>query len=92
LRYFQLVEGLRPDVRIDMLIFSPADNVPATVYDLVNVQAGCRPIYITSLNPASFPIEKWESTFVISPEANIFHLIPKTPRPRLAYVLTWMII
>lgn len=74
LRYFQLIEGLRPDVYIDMLLFEPLDDMPKAVLAKARLHHGCRPLYITSLNPKSYPIEELQSEFDIFPEANIYRL------------------
>jgi hypothetical protein len=81
LRYFQLVEGMRPDVRLDMMMFTPVHTMPKAVLAQVNTQVWCRPIYITSLNPASFPVSELETSFDLVPEANLLRLIPLTPSP-----------
>jgi hypothetical protein len=82
LRYFQRVEGMRPDVRIDMLMFSPINDMRTAVIAQVNTQIGCRPVYMTSLNPESFPVTELKSSFELVPEANLFRLVPRTPMPK----------
>lgn len=77
LRYFQKVEGLRPDITLDMLLFASQDNMPAAVMDRALSLAPCRPLYISSLNPASFPIERAREVFDIYPEANLYRLQPR---------------
>lgn len=82
LRYVQRVEGMRPDVRLDMLLFSPIDNMPQAVLDEIKSQIPCRPVYLTSLNPKSFPVNELEASYDIVPEANLFRLIPlRLPDP-----------
>ncbi len=77
LRYFQRVEGLRPDVRIDMMLFTPINDMPEAVLAQVKSQIRCRPIYITSLNPASFPIAALKASYSIINEANLLRVIPQ---------------
>lgn len=79
LRYFQRVNGMRPDVRIDMMLFTPIDNMQQAVSVEIQAQIPCRPIYITSLNPKSFPIQELEESFDILPRANLFQVIPRNP-------------
>jgi hypothetical protein len=79
LRYFQRVEGMRPDVRIDMMLFTSINNMPQAVLARVRSQIDCRPIYITSLNPKSFPVEEFKGSFDVLPEANLFRLLPRNP-------------
>ncbi len=79
LRYVQRVEGLRPDVRLDLLLFTPIDNMPQAVLAEIRSQIPCRPVYVTSLNPKSFPVNELEASFDILPEANLFRLIPLRP-------------
>jgi hypothetical protein len=77
LRYVQLIEGVRPDIRLDLLLFEPADDITQALYEQAIAQKGCRPIYITSLNPRSYPLERLGGEFEIIPEANLFRLLPK---------------
>jgi hypothetical protein len=77
LRYVQLIEGMRPDVRLDLLLFEPPDDITQALYEQVMTQKGCRPMYISSLNPRGFPLERLRGEFEIVPEANLFRLIPK---------------
>jgi hypothetical protein len=76
LRYFQLVERMRPDVRIDMMMFVPNDNMLEAVLAQATMQAQCRPVYVTSLNPVSFPVSELKTSFDVIPEANLLRLIP----------------
>jgi transmembrane protein TMEM260 (protein O-mannosyltransferase) len=79
LRYFQRVQRMRPDVRIDMMLFTPIDDMLQAVFMEIQSQIPCRPIYITSLNPSSFPLGELEQSFKIIPEANLFRVIPHSP-------------
>ena len=76
LRYVQLIEGVRPDVRLDLLLFEPADDISQALYEQVITQEGCRPIYISSLDPRSYPLERLRNKFEIIPEANLYRLLP----------------
>jgi hypothetical protein len=77
LRYFQLVEGMRPDVRLEMMLFDPLDDMPQAVLSRLTGLAGCRPLYFTSLNPASFPVVQVLADFDLVPEANLYRLQPR---------------
>ncbi len=79
LRYAQRVEGMRPDVRLETLFFTPVDNMPQAVFSEIESQIPCRPVYITSLNPKSFPIGQIQVSFEVIPEANLFRLISLQP-------------
>jgi Protein O-mannosyl-transferase TMEM260-like len=77
LRYVQLIEGMRPDVRLDLLLFEPPDDITQALYEQAIAQQGCRPLYITSLNPRGYPLEQLFGEFDIVPEANLYRLLPK---------------
>jgi len=82
LRYFQAVEGLRPDARLEMLIFEPGNqDMPRTVLAKVQAERGCRPLYLASLHPKSYPLTALAAEFEIVPEANLFRLWPRQPQP-----------
>ena len=77
LRYVQLIEGVRPDVRLDLLLFEPADDITQALYEQAVAQQSCRPLYIASLNPRGYPLEQLRSAYEIVPEANLYRLLPK---------------
>ena len=77
LRYFQLAEGLRPDVRLDMLIFISDSDVRQELVALARAQAACRPLYLASLHPDTYPLEQLRDDFEIVPEANLYRLRPR---------------
>jgi hypothetical protein len=74
LRYFQKVEGQRPDVHLDMMLFDPQDSMPAAVLEKTIALAACRPLYYASLNPASFPVAQVSGLFDLAVEANLYRL------------------
>jgi hypothetical protein len=81
LRYFQLVEGRRPDVHLDMLLFSPLDDMQGAVLAQVRAQMWCRPLYLVSLHPDTIPLATLREEFEIVPQANLHRLLPRQPRP-----------
>ncbi len=82
LRYFQLVEKLRPDVRLELLLFEPSsDNMPQAVLEKARKEIGCRPLYLASLNPDAYPLVALQTEFEILPEANLHRLLPRQPKP-----------
>ncbi len=80
LRYFQLVERLRPDVRLDLMLFGAGDNLPQAVLAQVHTQIACRPLYLASLHPDTYPLEKLQAEFDLVPEANLYRLVPRHPQ------------
>jgi hypothetical protein len=84
LRYYQLVEGLRPDVHLELLLFERADVAAQALLELARAQAGCRPLYLASLNAATVPLATLRAEFEIVPEANLFRLVPLRPVPTAA--------
>jgi hypothetical protein len=81
LRYFQLVEGLRPDVRLELMLFNPVDEVSDAVAAQAHSQMWCRPLYLASLNPDTYPLATLRTKFEIVPEANLYRLLPRQPQP-----------
>jgi hypothetical protein len=81
LRYFQLVEGLRPDVRLELMLFGPWDNMSQAILTQVHAQIGCRPLYLASLHPGAYPLEKLRTEFDLVPEANLYRLVSRRPQP-----------
>jgi hypothetical protein len=79
LRYFQLVEGRRGDVRVEAIEFVPSDEVPRAVLAEIRAQEGCRPLYLASLDPALYPLTDLQADFAIVPEANLYYLAPRRP-------------
>jgi hypothetical protein len=77
LRYFQLVEGRRPDVRLEMMLFHPHQDIRQAILQMIRVQSGCRPLYLASANPQDYPLNELSPDFVIVPEANIYRVLPR---------------
>lgn len=76
LRYVQLIEDVRPDVHIELMLFDPTDDISQGILEMALSQAGCRPEYLASLNPNVYPLEALRSHFEIVPEANLYRLLP----------------
>jgi hypothetical protein len=77
LRYVQLIEESRPDVRLELMLFDPLDDLRQGILEMILAQQACRPIYLASLNPKVYPIEDIEHLFEVVPEANLYKLIPR---------------
>jgi hypothetical protein len=84
LRYVQLIEEVRPDVHIELMLFDPADDISQGILELALSQAGCRPEYLASLNPEVYPLDALRSHFEIIPEANLYRLLPNETFETLA--------
>ena len=91
LRHFQLTEGQRLDVTLDLMLFTglpPRDSVPA----IAQAQARCRPVYLASIDAATYPVWELRRQFDITPESLLFRIrsrdgpggpcSPATPRHR----------
>jgi hypothetical protein len=81
LRYLQLIEGSRPDVRLELMLFNPEADIRQGILNMIQEQQGCRPIYLASLNPKIYPLEAIQAQFQVVPEANLFHLVPLDAAP-----------
>ena len=79
LRYFQLVESLRPDIHLELMLFDGKNTVSEAILDLVHSQMSCRPIYFASLDAHTYPIDSLHSHFYFVPEANLFRLMAYRP-------------
>jgi hypothetical protein len=77
LRYFQTIERLRPDVRVESLVFLPDRAVQETMLAQARSLAGCRPLFVASLNPAAYPFAALRAEFDIAPEAGVYRLAPR---------------
>jgi len=78
LRYYQLAEGRRPDVHLELFFLVTADeDVPRALLEVAREQKGCRPIYMASLDPEGYPLADLEQEFKIAPEANVYRLRPR---------------
>jgi hypothetical protein len=80
LRYVQLIEGERPDVHLELMLFDPANDIRQGILELALSQAGCRPEYLASLNPQVYPLEALRAHFEIVSEANLYRILPLDTR------------
>jgi hypothetical protein len=74
LRYFQLVEGRRPDVELDLILWQPSISVSETILDRVRGAAPCRAVYLASLNRRSYPVDSLGKGFTITPEGGLYRI------------------
>lgn len=82
LRYYQLAEGRRPDVHLELFFLETVDAaVPQALLEMAQSQKGCRPLYLASLNRQSVPVSELEREVEIAPEANVYRLIPREGAP-----------
>lgn len=77
LRYVQLIEGKRPDVRIELMLFDPVDDMAQAILEQTRLLGDCRPIYLASLNPRTFPLEALREQYDIQSEANLYRLVAR---------------
>lgn len=78
LRYYQLAEGRRPDVHLELFFLVTADDeVPGALLEMARAQKDCRPLYLASLDPDAYPLAALEREFKIVPEANLYRLRPR---------------
>ena len=81
LRYAQLVEGLRPDVHLELMIFDPLREISRAVRVAARAQMWCRPLYLASLDTETYPMDSLQADFEIVPEANLYRLLPRGTKP-----------
>ncbi len=74
LRYFQLVEQRRPDVRLELMLFYPRQSFQSALLEIIRAESGCRPLYLASVNPRGYPLDELATDFAIVPEANIYRV------------------
>ena len=79
LRYVQLIEGKRADIHLELMLFDPVEDIRQGILELALSQAGCRPEYLASLNPDVYPLEELRTYFKITPEANLYRMLPLDP-------------
>jgi hypothetical protein len=79
MRYFQLTEQLRPDVTLDLMMFT-GKPVHDSVLDIAAAQRGCRPLYLMSDDPRVYPVRALISDFTIGAEGRAFRLQPRADR------------
>ncbi|HEX9115148.1 MAG TPA: hypothetical protein VGA61_03710, partial [Anaerolineae bacterium] len=82
LYYHQAVEGRRPDVTLRFMLSELPAALPGAVLAEARSQAGCRPLYLASLDPALYPLAALGADFTIAPEAHLYRLIPRQARPQ----------
>lgn len=75
MRYFQLTEDLRPDVRVDLMMFT-GKPVHDSVLHIALTQRACRAIYLASDDAATYPIDELRSHFSIVTEGQLVRLLP----------------
>jgi len=78
LRYFQLAEGQRLDVTLDLMLFT-GFPVRDSVLAIAQTQAQCRPVYLASDDATTYPVRELQDQFVLTSESLLFRL-----RPRIA--------
>lgn len=82
LRYYQLAEGRRPDVHLELFFLVTEDEqVPSSLLEMARAQKDCRPLYLASLDPEAYPLAELERAFEIVPEANLYRLRPRQASP-----------
>jgi hypothetical protein len=77
LRYVQVVERLRPDVQLDLLLFTSTKPFSQRVLEVAHAQQSCRPLYLASLNPELYPLKQLQVDFAIVPEGQLYRLLPR---------------
>jgi hypothetical protein len=77
LRYVQVVEKLRPDVQLDLLLFASSKPFSQRVLEQAHAQQSCRPLYLASLNPELYPLKQLQVDFAIVPEGYLYRLVPR---------------
>lgn len=76
LRYAQLVEHQRPDVRLD-LVLAPTDlRLSERLKQRIAAELACRPVFLASLN-ADYPLADLQASYAITPAAELFQLTPR---------------
>jgi hypothetical protein len=81
LRYVQAVERRRPDVQLDLLLFAADQPTPERVLAAARAQQRCRPLYLASLSRELYPLDELRREFTITPEANLYRLLPRQAAP-----------
>ena len=76
LRYFQLTEGLRPDVTVDLMLFTGL-SVHDSALAIAQTQAQCRPVYLASEDAATYPVRELRVQFALTSESLLFRLRPR---------------
>jgi hypothetical protein len=83
LRYFNKVEGMRPDVTIfGWMTVAPASFDPQLVLDVIEDSISDRPVYLASLSEKFYVSSKLLEKYCIVPENNLYRLYPETDYTR----------
>lgn len=83
LRYFNKVEGMRPDVTIfGWMTVAPASFDPQLVLDVIEDSISDRPVYLASLSERFYASSKLLEKYCIVPEHNLYRLYPETDYTR----------
>ena len=76
LRHFQLTEGQRLDVTLDLMLFTGLP-VRDSVLAIAQAQARCRPVYLASDDATTYPVQELRRQFVLTPESLLFRVRPR---------------
>lgn len=74
LRHFQLVDGLRPDVHLDLALFATGSTVTDRVIAIVDEQGPCRPVYVASRDVETYPWEWIDARYQVVAEGMLYRL------------------
>jgi hypothetical protein len=80
LRYAQLVEGVRPDVRLDLMLFAAGVTANDRLLGEARAMACCRPIYVT-LPATGERADALEADYHLVPESGLYRLWPRVLPP-----------
>jgi hypothetical protein len=79
LRYFNKVEGMRPDVTIfGWMTIAPASFDSQIVLDVIEDSISDRPVYLASLSEKFYASSELVGKYCIVPEHNLYRLYPET--------------
>lgn len=79
LRYFQGVEGLRPDVTIIGWLFHDYDSFQSEkVHRVIRDNIAARPIYLASLNERFYGISRLRQRYALQPEHRLFRVVARS--------------
>jgi hypothetical protein len=78
MRHYQLTQNLRPDVDLDLMLFT---GLPAraSLVGIVESESGCRPLYVSSRDQVD-TITQVEPDLVLVQEGQVFRILPRTDR------------
>jgi hypothetical protein len=78
MRYFQLTEHRRTDVQLELMLFT-GRSIRDSVLMITSAERGCRPLYLASVDPRTYPIDELRRDFTIVAEGELFRLAPIRP-------------